>query len=129
MKRFALTTLGVLGLMVLGSTAADAGGIKVTIGGFSGHGGHGGHAAHGAHGFQGGHDAIYGGVPSRNWRTAGIHGGGHFDAYHDTSHYDWVPGHWVWHHGHYDWVPGRYVLHVEGHVDHVYPDHVHHGGH
>ena len=123
MKRFALTTAAVLGLMIAGTTAANAGGIQVQIGGFGGPVGHGVHSGHGGHGYHGGHGH------SNGWRSGGIHGGRHIDVYHDTTHYDWVPGHWEWHHGHYDWVPGRYVLHVDGHVDHVYRNHVHHGRH
>lgn len=35
--------------------------------------------------------------------------------YHDTSHYDYIPGGYVRHRGHYDYVPGRTVLHQSGH--------------
>jgi hypothetical protein len=36
-------------------------------------------------------------------------------TYHDTTHYDYIPGGYVRHHNHYDYVPGRTVLHPSGH--------------
>lgn len=56
-----------------------------------------------------GHNNVYRGRPHLDW--------------HDTSHFDYVPGGYVRHNNHYDYVPGRHVWHREGHWD------VHHGRH
>ena len=40
----------------------------------------------------------------------------HYD-WHDTSHFDYIPGGYVRHGNHLDYVPGRYVYHQEGHYD------------
>jgi len=37
--------------------------------------------------------------------------------YHDTSHFDYIPGHYVPHGNHFDYIPGRTVFHREGHWD------------
>ncbi len=41
---------------------------------------------------------------------------GHYD-YHDTSHFDYIPGHSQRHGNHYDYIPGRYQYHSTGHYD------------
>ena len=43
--------------------------------------------------------------------------------WHDTSHWDYIPSHYVPHGNHVDYVPGRMVYHREGHWDR------HHGRH
>ena len=42
--------------------------------------------------------------------------GGHYD-WHDTTHYDYIPGRWVKHGCHWHYIPGRRVLHRDGHWD------------
>lgn len=37
--------------------------------------------------------------------------------WHDTTHFDYIPGGYVPHGDHYDYIPGRHVLHVDGHWD------------
>ncbi|MCA9077528.1 MAG: hypothetical protein KDA93_21060 [Planctomycetaceae bacterium] len=121
MKRFAFA---VLGLMAAGSTSADAGDFSLYIGsrgvgiGTNKHHVGGRHAIHDSHDHHGG---------GHGWGGHHPHRRPHFDAWHDTSHYDYVPGHWTIVHGCRVWVPGRYVWHQDGHIDHVYRNHVHHG--
>jgi len=51
------------------------------------------------------------------------YGVGHYDAcytprvpvFHDTSHFDYVPGGFVPHGNHFHYVPGQYRLHRTGH--------------
>ena len=43
-------------------------------------------------------------------------GGGHLH-YHDTSHFDYVPGGFVRHWNHYHYRPGGYIFHQQGHWD------------
>lgn len=38
-------------------------------------------------------------------------------VWHDTTHVDYVPGHYVPHGNHLDYIPGRHVLHRDGHWD------------
>ncbi|MBX3439134.1 MAG: hypothetical protein KF861_16715, partial [Planctomycetaceae bacterium] len=68
-------------------------------------------------GFHGGHNhrSGFGNVPPAIW--------------HDTSHYDWIPGQWVRHGHHVHWVPGRWVPHQTGHIDTLHGNHVHHHAH
>lgn len=61
-------------------------------GGGHGHGHHHGHGNYGQYGF-----------------------GFYNPWYHNTSHYDWVPGQYIWHNGHLDYVPGHYDYHQTGH--------------
>jgi hypothetical protein len=42
--------------------------------------------------------------------------GGH-RHWHDTTHLDYHPGHFVPHYDHYDYVPGHYDVHYDGHWD------------
>ncbi len=39
-------------------------------------------------------------------------------TWHDTSHWDYIPGRYVPHGNHLDYIPGRRVWHRSGHVDH-----------
>lgn len=55
-----------------------------------------------------------------NHRTSGY-------RWHDTSHWDYVPGRYVPHGNHCDYVPGRQVWHRDGHWDRA--DRGHRGGH
>lgn len=50
---------------------------------------------------------------------------GHYD-WHDTSHYDYIPGHYQRHYNHYHYVPGRYQFHQDGHWDYHRGGHHHH---
>ena len=43
-------------------------------------------------------------------------------TWHDTSHYDWHPGRFVWHGNHFDYIPGHWDYHQTGHWD----THLHH---
>ncbi len=59
-----------------------------------------------------------------------FHGGGfgksgpfvphHKHVWHDTTHYDFVPGRNVWNGFRWVYIPGHYVLHVDGHFDHIH---------
>lgn len=44
----------------------------------------------------------------------------HGHVWHDTSHFDYVPGGWKWNGFKWVYVPGRYVYHVDGHFDHLH---------
>ncbi len=44
--------------------------------------------------------------------------GGH--VWHDTSHWDYHPGGFLWHGNHIDYVPGHYDWHNSGHFDHYH---------
>jgi len=92
MKRFAIACVAVVGLMVAGSSAANAGGYRVSVGhgGTSvGHGYAGGHS-----GFYGGNRGLYGGhgytphVPTHSrprhttFPSPGVHGAGHRNYLH-----------------------------------------------
>lgn len=105
MKRIAIACAAVLGLMLAGSPAADAGGVRLYIGGYGGYGGHGG----------------YGHWGGNRYRSPRI--------WHDTSHYDWHPGQWVPHGNHFHYLPGHWDYHRTGHWDTWHGDHVHHHGH
>ena len=81
----------------------------------------GGYGGYGGYGYAGG---IRYGYPSVGLYGTGYRGyginvsfgrGGYF---HDTSHYDYHPGHYRRHHGHYDYIPGHYDLHRTGHYHH-----------
>ena len=56
--------------------------------------------------------------------------GGHYD-YHNTTHYDFHPGHYYRHGNHIDYAPGHYDLHRSGHYDYHRGGHYdyHRGGH
>jgi hypothetical protein len=85
---------------VAGLAFTFAGGSDAEAGGFHGYG-------HG--GFYGGH--IHHDV--NPW----IHPGHGHLHWHDTTHYDFIPGRWVQHGCHSHWIPGRWVLHQDGHFD------------
>jgi hypothetical protein len=55
---------------------------------------HGGHGGHGGHGFGHGH---------------------HHPVFHDTSHFDYHPGHFQSHGNHFHYVPGHFDFHQTGH--------------
>lgn len=72
------------------------------------------------------HRAFYGGHGVRSFSSNYGYGGygysrygvgRHTARYHDTSHIDYIPGHYVPHGNHYDYIPGRAVWHQEGHWD------------
>jgi hypothetical protein len=44
-------------------------------------------------------------------------GHGHYygPVWHDTSHWDYHPGHYVAHYDHFDYVPGHFDFHHTGH--------------
>jgi hypothetical protein len=41
-------------------------------------------------------------------------------VWHDTSHWDYHPGEWVWNGYRWVYVPGHYDYHVDGHFDHLH---------
>jgi hypothetical protein len=108
MNKLALSLAAVVAVSVvgIGTSPADAKGFGVH---FSGPGYHFdiGHAQHHNSFYYGGH-----GNSGCGW------GGGH--QWHDTSHYDVVPGYNVWHGNHFDYVPPRVIYHQSGHVDHLH---------
>ncbi|MGD9856266.1 MAG: hypothetical protein AB7U20_15080 [Planctomycetaceae bacterium] len=116
MKRFAITCAAVMGLMLAGSTAANAGGVHVQIGGYGGFGRSGYYGGHGIYSGQ----RIYGGY-GYGYRNPVI--------WHDTSHFDYHPGQYVPHGNHFHYQPGHYDFHQTGHFDTVHGNHVHHHGH
>lgn len=133
MKRLALAGMAVLGLMVVGTPSADAGDFSVHIGSRGVSFGTVGHHDHQLTGRRGIHNPQFNHPQLNHSRSLGWSGHHphrrrpHVDVWHNTSHYDYVPGHWAIVHGCRVWVPGRYVWHQDGHVDHVYRNHVHHG--
>ena len=107
MNKLALTFVAVVAFAVVSTTADTAeargfrfhfggGGVHVDIGNVSHYGHHGRHSRHGGHGWGGSH------------------------VWHDTSHWDYIPGRYVWHGDHYDYIPPRRVYHHEGHWDHLH---------
>ncbi len=46
--------------------------------------------------------------------------------WHDTSHYDYIPGGVIPHGNHYHYVPGQYQWHQTGHWDQYHRGHYHH---
>ena len=76
--------------------------------------------------------ANYGRSYRSSYRTRMGHGDfgygrGHRVArWHDTSHFDYIPGHYVPHGNHFDYVPGRVVWHRDGHWDIGHRRHRHH---
>ncbi|MFV0444205.1 MAG: hypothetical protein ACK5Q5_11610 [Planctomycetaceae bacterium] len=120
MKTLILSAMTAATLMFASAGTAEAGKFQLVIGNGGGYGGFGG-------GYGGGWGAQPGYNPQPAFGGGGHrhHGvnpgynpgvGGHFD-YHDTSHYDYIPGRWVKHGCHWDWQPGRYVYHQDGHFD------------
>ena len=98
MKKLMIASVVVAGLAVSGETStAEAADFGI-------HFGHGGvHVGHGSVrvGIGGGHRGHY---------------GGHYD-WHNTSHFDYVPGRYRRHGNHYHYTPGRYYYHRSGHYD------------
>lgn len=126
MKTLLLTTTAAVALM-LTSNATQAGQFQLVIGnggyGPAGYGqvgygqggfynpGYGGQINYGGGlGYGGGH--LHHDVDP----TVNPGPGGHYD-WHDTTHYDYIPGRWVQHGCHSHYIPGRYVLHQDGHFD------------
>ena len=89
------------------------------------------------YGFGGGYGqgAYYGGTGYRNYNYGAGYGsgyGGHYHGgynhggttvWHDTSHYDYVPGIVVPHGNHSHYIPGHLEYHQTGHYDHYGPGH------
>lgn len=101
MKRALMVCAAMAGLSLVGASSAEAGGFgfRLNYGGHR-HSGY-GHSSH----YRGyGRSSYYGG-----YRSYGR------SRYHDTSHYDYHPGHYVRHYNHYDYVPGHYDYHRTGH--------------
>lgn len=95
MKTLLLATAAALALTFAGGEAAQAGGF----------------------GYGYGSSSFYGGGHVHHDVNPWIHPGhGHYH-WHDTSHYDYIPGRWVRHGCHSHYVPGRWVLHQDGHFD------------
>ncbi len=117
MKRLAIACVAVLGMMVVGSTAAEAGGISIRFGSNAGYGYNNGY------GYNRGYSQnYYGGYGGYGYNRSPR-------VYHDTSHYDYHPGQVVRHRNHLHSQPGHYDFHRSGHVDTLYNRNVHHGGH
>ncbi len=103
MKKLMIASVVVAGLALSGETStAEAANFGIHFGHGGVHFGHGGvhvdigHRYHG-HRYHG-------------------HRGGHYD-WHDTSHFDYVPGRYRRHGNHYHYTPGRYYYHRSGHYD------------
>ncbi|MFP6611249.1 MAG: hypothetical protein VB835_02975 [Pirellulales bacterium] len=98
MKKLMIASVVVAGLALSGETStAEAADFGI-------HFGHGGvHVGHGSVrvGIGSGHRGHY---------------GGHYD-WHNTSHFDYVPGRYRRHGNHYHYTPGRYYYHRSGHYD------------
>jgi len=110
MKTFALTTAMVLGFALSGPETASAGGVHFYSGPYgTGFGLNTGHRGH----LQGYGNRVH--VRQR----------GHYH-YHDTSHFDYVPGRVVPHRNHFHYIPGGYQFHREGHYDYHRGGHRHH---
>ncbi|SFI19773.1 hypothetical protein [Planctomicrobium piriforme] len=105
MKTFALLTAAVAGLMWAGAGQAQAGGHNHGYG----------------YGYGNSWNNTYWGGGS-NW---GYQRRGHYD-FHNTSHYDYVPGGVVPHGNHLHYVPGTYQWHQTGHYDYHRGNHHHH---
>ena len=111
MKTLILTATTAAALILTGTNSAEAGSkFQLVIGNggqFGGNAGwgnpHGGHFHHGV-----------------NPHANPFPQNGHYD-WHDTSHYDYIPGRWVKHGCHWHYIPGRYVLHQDGHFDLHHP--------
>lgn len=109
MKTYAFALMAVAGMALFSTQTAEAGNVHVHWGNPYGGWSH----SHGHHG--------------RNvWGTGyrGYHRG--HSHYHDTSHYDYVPGHYVPHGNHFHYVPGQYYFHQTGHYHHHRGSHHHH---
>jgi len=120
MKTFILASLTALTLTLTNS--ADAQGVHFSFGGGAAYGsfGHGGHGSlHGGHGFQHGYgfQSGYGGHLHHNVNPHLVQPGNGHLHWHDTSHYDYVPGRFVRHGCHYHYIPGQTILHRDGHFD------------
>jgi hypothetical protein len=117
MKTFILTLAAAVALIFTGSDSAQAGGqfqVVIGNGGFGGYGGYGGGLYNG---FGGGYGGLNQGHLHHDVNPQIDYGpGGHLD-WHDTSHYDYIPGRWVQHGCHSHYIPGRRVLHQDGHFD------------
>ena len=101
MRNFAIAFVAVMGLMVAGSAASEAG-----YGYYGGYGNYGGQGIDGGYGY--------------NYSTP---------IYHNTSHWDYHPGQFVQHGNHYHYQPGHYDYHQTGHFDTYHNGHIHHHGH
>ena len=116
MKTLILTTTAAVALMFAGADSAQAGQFRLVIGnggingGFAG----GGFNNPAFGGIQNGHIG-HPGHPGNPGLPPGP-GCGHYD-WHDTSHYDYIPGRWVRSGCGWRYVPGRYVFHQDGHWD------------
>jgi hypothetical protein len=113
MKTFAIATVGAVALMLVGSNSADAGG-RISIG-YSPVYHYGGYSSgYGPAGL--GYGGVYGGHLHHNvnpWINPGY---GHYD-FHDTSHWDYVPGGFQRHGNHFHYQPGGWIYHQDGHWD------------
>jgi len=69
------------------------------------HDGFGNPSFHGGHGFHGGLSGPIVPIHKHRW--------------HDTSHFDYHPGRWVWNGFRWVYVPGHYDFHRTGHFDHA----------
>ncbi len=113
MNKLALTLVAIVGISVVGLSASSAEAKKfgkhfgVHVSGNGYHFGIG--SSHHNNSFQHGTHGFYGGA---GW------GGGH--QWHDTSHYEVVPGYYVWNGDHYDYVPPRTIYHNSGHVTNLH---------
>ena len=109
MRRALLACAVVGAFSVLGASAAEAGGLRISfgVGGRGSHYGH-GHSNYGYNrvGYNRGYfNSCRPSYFSRSY-------------YHDTSHYDYHPGEFVPHGDHYHYQPGHYDYHRTGHWHH-----------
>ena len=113
----ALAVIVGIGLAGFGASQAQAGhpwGTGIHVGHNSLHYGHGSS-----------HVVRYSGLHNRLYYAPGAFGnvhGNHFD-WHDTSHFDYHPGHYIFNGYSYQYVPGHWDFHNDGHWD------FHRGGH
>ena len=102
MKKLLCACVALAAFTFLGTSSAQAGGFRISIG-------------HGHHGHHGHRSSFYSGHSSRCRSYSRSYCAPRTSWYHDTSHYDYHPGHYVRHRGHYDYVPGHYDYHRTGH--------------
>lgn len=96
MKLWILGLVAAVTIFWLGGATASAQGFG--CGPYGGYGGYGG--GYGGYGYHAG----YRGYSSRG-----------YGGWHDTSHWDYHPGHFQRHGNHYHYVPGHYDYHRTGH--------------
>jgi hypothetical protein len=107
MKTMALAIIAAVGVLLASSATVEAGG-RCYGGGYGGYG-------YSNYGYGGGY-GNYGHIHHNVNPYTATWGGGHLH-YHDTSHFDYVPGGYVQHYDHFHYQPGGYIYHQTGHYD------------